>query len=92
MMAEEPGQSALDHLQQAAIQLIAAARAALDTLDSVVATPPRPGDILGRFGPLAESILTWVGGAAGSPGQDDGRPADPAPHGRYTPVERIPVQ
>lgn len=68
----------VEHLQVAATELIAAARAFLDVAEDVVADPERLSGLAETFGDLARGVQR----AAGAAGRDDRR--DPG-------VERIHV-
>jgi hypothetical protein len=91
-VAEERARVAVEHLQQAVVEVIEAARAALDMLEDAVADPHLLTTIAGEAGKLVETIAqgvvqaaTTVGGAGGSGGAADG--SDDQTHG----VERIRV-
>ncbi|HUS62086.1 MAG TPA: hypothetical protein VMY34_07810 [Acidimicrobiales bacterium] len=69
-MSDDRAREALEHLQRAAHELIAAARAALDLADDLVSDPATAADILNGLGGLAA-----VARLAGFPGFDPGPPA-----------------
>lgn len=90
-MAEDRAREAVEHLQQAVVELIEAARAALDMLEDAVADPHLLTTVAGEASKLVETIAQGVvqaATAAGGPGGPGGggRPDDQT-HG----VERIRV-
>ena len=81
-------QAGLDHLQQAAREIIAASRAMLDLAEELVDDPHAVGAVVGVFGSLAKAAGRATMGRSGVPANrphpDD---EDDGGHG----VQRIPV-
>jgi hypothetical protein len=69
--AEDPARSGLDHLQVAALELIAAARAFLDVAEDLVREP-------GAAASVVRTAVSVVGAAARSAVDQDEPPAEPA--------------
>jgi hypothetical protein len=77
---------ALAHLQRALLEMIQAARAALDLVEDVVADPQSLAGMVANMGRLAQAVVA----AASSPHPAAEEPA-PAADGTRAGVERIPV-
>ncbi|HET6949645.1 MAG TPA: hypothetical protein VFI47_04670 [Acidimicrobiales bacterium] len=80
--AEERAREGVEHLQAAARELIAAARAALDVAEEVVADPDALSSLAGMLATMGDAARRAAGGAgragraapgsADVPGADDG--------------------
>lgn len=73
-MNDERAQEALRHLQSAAVELVAAARATLDVIDDLVRDPSALQDLLATVQHAAQTAT----GGGGEPGGHDpaGAPSD----------------
>lgn len=77
-MADDRTQDALDHLQLAALEMIAAVRAVLDVAEEAIREPQALRDVLTA---TARAASHAAGAAAGRPGAAEPEPwvAEPAP-------------
>jgi hypothetical protein len=72
MPAEERAGEAVEHLQTAARELIAAARAFLDVAEEVVEDPKAGEALLDTLGDVARRIVPRAGGGRGGEQADGG--------------------
>jgi hypothetical protein len=79
-MTEPRAQEGIDHLQRAAVELIAAARAFLDVAEDVVTDRDRFTDAAGTVSDLVGSVMAAVRtGWSPDDSGDDGEPTAPPP-------------
>jgi hypothetical protein len=102
-VSDDRATEALEHLQRAALEMIQAARAALDLVEDVVTDPSSLLSFAAEVGHLAHAVMTAAAdGAAATSGADftgaaaasDGAAPPPGPPHRHPSrrgVERIPV-
>jgi hypothetical protein len=64
-MSDERAAEGLDHLQRAATEVIAAARAFLDVAEELVTDRERVADVVGLVGSVASAAAEGVGSVAG---------------------------
>lgn len=91
MLDDERAHDGVDHLQAAAKEMLAAARAALDVLEELVDDPATVPALLASLGSVARSAAG--GWPFARPGSDTARPDGTArpDDGAAGGVERIPV-
>lgn len=75
-MSEDRAQEALRHLQTAAIELVAAARATLDVVDDLVRDPSALHDLMATVQRAAQAAAGASGGVAGDTADTERRPSD----------------
>ena len=91
-MSDDKATEALEHLQRAALEMIQAARAALDLVEEVVNDPSSLLAFAAEVGHLAHAVMTAA--ADGAAAASDGAAPPPGPPHRHPSrrgVERIPV-
>jgi hypothetical protein len=88
-VADDRARAAVEHLQQAVVELIGAARATLDLLEDAVADPHLLTAVAAEAGKLAETIAHGVAQAAGSAAGGAGAPVRSDDPGQR--IERIRV-
>lgn len=81
-------QAGLDHLQRAALEVIAASRALLDVAEELVDDPRGAGNLLGLFSTLGDVASRLARPPLGRRGHDDDDDDD---DDEGPPVQRIPV-
>lgn len=82
---QDKAAEALAHLQAAALELVAAARAALDVVEDAVSDPEKLAPLVSVVADVARRAgAAWPGGPAAPPRPDERGPDDPG-------VERIRV-
>jgi hypothetical protein len=94
-VTDEPATAALEHLQKAALEVIGAARAALDLLEDVVNDPAGLAAVLTQVGQVADSVASSIVRAASGPSTPPDEPAtgdERPPTSEPTRVQHIPVR
>jgi hypothetical protein len=95
-VTDERAAAAIDHLQKAALEVIEAARAALDLLEDVVQDPAGLAAVLTQVGQVADSVVSSMARAAAASSTPPDEPATGEPPGpaasEPTRVQHIPVR
>src|SRR5258708_24408382 len=78
-MPDERAQEALDHLQTAALELIAAFRAVLDVAEEAVREPQGLFDLVSATARAATRAAAHTGGASSGPAHPGGASSGPVP-------------
>jgi len=87
-MSDERATRGVEHLQAAALEMIAAARAFLDVAEDLVADKEKVADVVAAMGEMADTVKVAAGGMVrGKTAHTSTAAADPPDEG----VQRIPV-
>lgn len=88
---DERAARGVEHLQAAALEMIAAARAFLDVVEDVVADPDKVADVVSAVGTVANSVSDAARDAARGTARSRGDASTDAPADPDEGVQRIPV-